>query len=195
MKQLAKKILFSVFDSWFKFRFRRLIEKIDKKKTVYIVDIDNTLSDTWPSLHKYVYRSEDQRYSSLSVFIGMRNYILQKITAGEKVIFISARSYFNYYSTNKWLLSCGITADQLVLVDSALDKLLYLKELLAHDIRVVYIDDLSYDHEYGEMKLYKELIADVRKLPLTYLGVHEIELINSVYGFNHQDLKEDITYH
>ncbi|WP_316791786.1 hypothetical protein [Pedobacter frigoris] len=186
MKQRAKIILFSVFGLYFKRKFRKLIKGVSKCSRIYLVDIDNTLAHTWPSLKDYVYRGENHRYRSLSIFLGMRKFIIEKIRNDEKIIFISARSYFNFRTTRDWLKSNGLPGDQVILVANPDDKLEYISELLYRGINVVYIDDLSHSHEYGSVKLYGELILDVKELPIEYLGIDEIELINSTYEGNNK---------
>lgn len=184
MKRLIRTLVYCSFDCYFKFRFRRFLKNREIGGKVYLVDIDNTLADTWPSLHEYVYRGENHRYRSLSIFLGMREYVLSKLSNREQVIFLSARSYFNYYTTQKWLLSCGILADELILVSNAFEKLFYVNELIDKGVDVVYIDDLSYNHEHGEVRLYDDLIYSLNKLPITYMGLEQITLINSVYEGN-----------
>lgn len=191
MKQFFKIIVFGFFGLYFKYRFRRCTQ-IDRKKKIYLFDIDNTLADTWPSLRDYVYRNENHRYESLSIFRGMRNFIINKIADNEKVIFISARSYLNYLSTLKWLRSNGLPADSVILVERPIDKLDYIRELLSRNIEVVYVDDLSHSHEFGEMKLYDNLIMSLRDLPIAYIGIDEIELINSTYEINNPDTEKGI---
>jgi FMN phosphatase YigB (HAD superfamily) len=182
MKRLIKVIVYRTFDLFFRYRFNRCIRNLNQNDKVYLVDIDNTLADTWPSLQNYVYHSENHRYGSLSIFIGMRNYILDKIKDQHKVVFISARSYLDYFSTHRWLAENGLTSYDVILVNRAEDKLAYIHELLHREIAVVYIDDLSYGHEYGEVRLYDKMILKLNALPVEYLGVKEIELINSAYA-------------
>lgn len=194
MKRLFKVIVYRTFDLFFRYRFNRCIKNLDQRNKVYLVDIDNTLADTWPSLQNYVYRNENHRYGSLSIFIGMRNYILDKIKDQEKVVFISARSYLDYFSTHKWLSDNGLKTYNVILVSRAEDKLAYIQELLHREIAVVYIDDLSYGHEYGEVRLYDKIILKLNALPVEYLGVKEIELINSAYATSNKNVEKDIPY-
>jgi hypothetical protein len=178
MKRLFKHLYFGLFDRVFKSKFNRIIGNLDPLVPVYLVDIDNTLADTWPSLCGEVYDNERDRYRSLSVFLGMRKLIVHKRTMA-KVIFISARGYLNYQVTKRWLESCGLEGCELILVAKAADKMYYLKTLTSRGNPVVYIDDLSYNHEHGDLKLYHEMILELKDLPVTYLGLKEIELINS----------------
>ncbi|RQO70212.1 hypothetical protein DBR43_19475 [Pedobacter sp. KBW06] len=178
MKGLFKMIYYGFFSRLFKLKFHRIKANLKPSVPVYLVDIDNTLADTWPSLQELVYDKEQDRYRSLSVFLGMRKLIVCKRKEA-KVIFISARSFLSYRTTQEWLRSCGLEGCDLILVARAADKMYYIKTLISMGLPVVYIDDLSYNHEYGEMKLYDELIQDISGLPITYLGIKEIELINS----------------
>lgn len=178
MKELFKRIYYGFFGRLFKIKFHRIKASLDPSVPVYLVDIDNTLADTWPSLQELVYDKEQDRYRSLSVFLGMRKLIVCKRNSA-KVIFISARSFLSYRTTQHWLRSCGLDGCDLILVARAEDKMYYLKTLISNGLSVVYIDDLSYNHEHGDMKLYDELIQEINGLSLTYLGIKEIELINS----------------
>ncbi|NQX37798.1 hypothetical protein SAMN05421820_103202 [Pedobacter steynii] len=184
MKGLFKPIYYGFFRRLFKLKFRRIQAGLNPSVPVYIVDIDNTLADTWPSLQELVHPNEQDRYRSLSVFLGMRKFILCKRKSA-KVIFISARSFLSYQSTQEWLRSCGLDGCDLILVARAADKMYFIKTLISSGLKVVCVDDLSYNHEHGEMKLYHELIQELNELPLIYLGIKEIELINSYYGTNH----------
>jgi len=187
MKALIRFWLYGVLDTWFRYRFRRMLDRADDRTKVYLVDIDNTLAHSWPSLQQYVYRNEQHRYASLPIFIGMRNFILDKIRQRHRVVFISARSYQSYFTTCKWLISCGIRASELILVPGANLKLFYINYLISKGIPVVYIDDLSYNHEHGEVKLYDDLIREVSCMSIDYFGIREIDLINSNDEFTHQN--------
>jgi hypothetical protein len=184
MKQLIKSGMMSLIGLLFKVRFRWLIRDTKKNSSIYLIDIDNTLANTWPSLKDYVYKSENYRYRSLPIFIGMRNFINDRVRRNTKVIFISARSYFNYYATARWLFDNGLPGHQLILVPNADSKLDYIIELLYRSINVVYVDDLSHSHELGTVELYEDLILGLKELPIQYLGINEIALINSDYEIN-----------
>ncbi|WP_342328502.1 hypothetical protein [Pedobacter sp. FW305-3-2-15-E-R2A2] len=192
MKGLFKRIYYGFFSRLFKWKFHRIKASLKPLVPVYLVDIDNTLADTWPSLQELVYDKEQDRYRSLSVFLGMRKLIVCKRKVA-KVIFISARGFLSYRTTRQWLRSCGLEGCDLILVAHAADKMYYIKTLISMELPVVYIDDLSYNHEHGDMKLYDELIQEVNGLPLTYLGIKEIEIINSnkkTDEIDHQDTQK-----
>ncbi|AOM75924.1 hypothetical protein [Pedobacter steynii] len=189
MKRLFKALYYWIFACFFQLKFNSIASRLQQRVPVYLVDIDNTLADTWPSLRDRVYLRDRDRYRSLSVFIGMRKLIAEQLKKA-KVIFISARSYRCYKATAEWLQSCGFEGAELILVTKAEDKMYYIKTLVLKGLELVYIDDLSYNHEHGELKLYHELIRELKDLPLTYLGIKEIESINSNYEINHQDTQK-----
>lgn len=184
MKQLIKSGVISLCSLLFKVRFRWLIRNLGEYSSVYLIDIDNTLANTWPSLKEYVYKSENYRYRSLPIFIGMRNFINDRLKENAEVIFISARSFFSYNATSDWLFHNGLSGHQLILVPDPDSKLDYIIELLYRNIRVTYVDDLSHSHELGRVQLYEELILGLKELPIKYLGVDDIALINSDYEYN-----------
>ena len=65
--------------------------KLRKAKKIYFVDIDNTLSDTWPTLKIKNYNSENKRLKSLPIFIGMKRYLSNSIINDKHLlVFLSA---------------------------------------------------------------------------------------------------------
>jgi len=189
MKRLIKTIYYVCGRVVFIVELRRAIRNLRSGQKVYLVDIDNTLADTWPSLKDCIYHCENQRYQTLSIFIGMRNYLLE-IQKLHKVIFISARNYLTYGTTKRWLAECGMEGSELILVPDTMEKIYFLLELIMLKKEVVFIDDLSYNHEHGEVKSYDLMLSLLDQLPLTYIGINEIEIINSANEAHHQDLKE-----
>ena len=152
-----------------------------KARSVYFVDIDNTIGDTWPSfLQKWP--SEANRLTNIRPFEGMKRYLHQ---IGEDkdnvIIYITARNIRYGSLTKKWLKHHGfpLSNSKLVLVASPGQKIRYLK-LPGSQFTVTYIDDLAYGHETGEVKKYASIIEAVKKLPLTYIGSEEINIINAL---------------
>ena len=58
----------------------------------------------------------------------------------------------------------------LFLVPTAEDKLPYLKKALHQTNKITYYDDLSYNHENGQVKFYNSLIDYIKKTPINYIG-------------------------
>ncbi|EDM38337.1 hypothetical protein PBAL39_01942 [Pedobacter sp. BAL39] len=192
MKRLVKNLYYFLGRFFFKARFRKLIRKLGRHTEVYLVDIDNTLAHTWPSLQQRHYSAENKRYRSLPIFIGMRSYLLEKMHQGQPLIFLSARSYLNYRVTCQWLSGNGLPGRNVILVADPQEKLEYITELLCRGLKVVYIDDLSHGHEFGNVNLYEDLILDLKALPVAYLGIKEISLINSDDKIDNQSVKATV---
>ena len=54
-----------------------------------------------------------------------------------------------------------------------------LKLFIKKFSKVIYIDDLTYNQENGEEKLYKDIISTVKKLNLIYLDNNVIKTIQN----------------
>lgn len=169
---IVKKITTTIIKFFVTVFFKISIKLTNKK--IYIFDIDNTLADTWISF-TYRYTSEFERYSSLAVFYKMRNYILSLNNC--RVIFLSARPFKVYKITYHWLKSIGVINNvmSLILVDKPNDKIKLLKNIKK---KVIFFDDMSYNHEYGEIKYYTNEIYELYKLPnIEYIDANRINKI------------------
>ncbi|MBA3899827.1 MAG: hypothetical protein H0X62_06390 [Bacteroidetes bacterium] len=152
---------------------------------IFLFDIDNTLADTWPSL-QVNYSNEIDRYASLAVFMNMRKLILQLKQQGNPVFFISHRPFNYYYSTIKWLKSIGINPSfkDVLLVNSPGQKVQLINKLLKSSKEVIFIDDLSFNHEKGEVEFYKNEIEFLKKISVAYYDAAFIDNFNnSEYRF------------
>jgi FMN phosphatase YigB (HAD superfamily) len=151
-----------------------------KVKRVYVFDIDNTLADTWPSYLKK-HTSEKERLEQLPVFTSMRNFVVKCQQHSEnRVVFLTHRSVLTFGITMNWLrknkMNC--TARDLVIVGSPSDKIDFIYRL-SSKYKVRYIDDLSYNHEIGEIKYYSTIIDQVKKMPIRYYSKAVIDRFNS----------------
>jgi len=147
-----------------------------KHRKIWIVDIDNTIADTWPILQSG-HGSTYKRLKKLKVLKGMRKKIVE---TDATVIFLTARKYHHFFSTRKWLRDNGFPTSffNVILVPRPEHKLSYLNSV-AGFFDVSYFDDMSYNHENNEVKFYTECINAIRKLPITYYDYHYLRLINS----------------
>jgi hypothetical protein len=147
---------------------------------VFVIDIDNTIADTWPTLLiTNRFSSEKNRYASLEPFISIKDFIdndLCKIS--DKKIFLSARDHRNFDVTLSWLKDNGFFDDnsELYLVPNAYSKIPYLKSLILFKFSIVYLDDLSYNHENGEVRFYESIIEFAMKSKyIKYIGYKQIQ--------------------
>ncbi len=158
--------------------FKRKLNFFLKKKII-VCDLDNTLADTFS--YKYQNSSNRKlRFYGLPIFIGVRKYVLQKTSEGFVPIFLSARPESARKFTLKWLKNNGfdISKKQLILVPEAADKIFFIKHLNTMS-KLIYVDDLSYLNELGEICFYQNVIDEVLKMNgLYYLGKSDIDEIN-----------------
>lgn len=145
------------------------------KKELFICDIDNTIADTWPSL---VDPPSDVHYlyQNLPVLIGPGDYVRGKMSEDNNIVFLTARDEVYYDDTKKWLKKNNFWISgkcNLLLVKKAQHKLFHIKYLV-RKYEVIYMDDLSYNHEHGVVLFYDEMIDNIRSLNLTYIDYSAI---------------------
>ncbi len=174
--KLIFKILFKAYQH---FLFKKIVFKNDKP--ILLLDIDNTLAYSWQSLTTD-WRSNSDRIKNLSPINGIIDYLkcLYPIETFEWV-FVTNRSYTLRRVTINWLLLHKLPADNsnVILVQSPMEKISLIVKYVSK--RAVYYDDLSYNHEYGEVKFYSDEIERCSSLKnLQYFGYHEIlKIINN----------------
>jgi hypothetical protein len=173
---IVKKMQFILLNPGY---FKRFIQRLqnDARPVVWLVDIDNTLADTWPTIQQQ-WAGEQQRYRSIPPLKGMIQQVMNR-PADADVIFLTARNYIYHDATIAWLQAQGLDAgkENVILVPKGKDKLPYIRAAVQKK-KVVYYDDLSYNHENGEIKIYHDVIAAVQQLPLQYIGLAQINAIN-----------------
>jgi len=150
-------------------------------RAVTVLDIDNTLADSWPTLTAPV-ASERERLAGLALLPGMRATAHDPaIATGDVVVYLSHRPLWFAPLTLHWLRSAGYDASPLrvILVPSAAAKIGFLRRLADGSRQVDYWDDLSHGTERGTTELYAEVIDAVRSLPVTYHGLDEIAAVVS----------------
>jgi hypothetical protein len=86
------------------------------------------------------------------------------------ILFLSARSSDMYLVTKEWLKDKQLWNNRanLIIVQTPNDKLKYLSELSSEISDVEYYDDLSYNHENGEVLFYSSVIEKVKKMKIHY---------------------------
>lgn len=149
------------------------------KRYLYYIDIDNTLADTFPSLLKK-HASEKERLLHLPPHTNMIRILKNSYSSKRKYVFISARSYKQYFTTVSWLKNQGLHAGlfNTILVKTPELKISLIEKYYVKE-RTVLIDDLSYNHEYGTVKFYQNEINNLQKLKLKYIGYSTILKINA----------------
>jgi hypothetical protein len=140
-----------------------------------VLDVDNTLADTWPSF-LVASTSERARLAAIEALPNIKAVAHDAARdEGAAVLFLSHRNWWHWPVTYRWLRSHGFGVDwrNLVLVAEPADKLAHLARC-ARGRSVTVWDDLSYGHETGEIGFYSDLIAAVGALGVEHRGWDEI---------------------
>lgn len=131
------------------------------KNRLIIFDIDNTVANSWPSLLDK-HQSERDRLISIPAFQKVVEIIDFYVSTGEKVLFLTARDYKSYFVTLQWLSKIGFGKANLVMVSNPSEKIKILKS--ASKKNILLYDDMSYNHENGIVKFYKNEILQISKM-------------------------------
>ena len=71
-------------------------------------------------------------------------------------------------------------AQNLILVPNANDKFYFINKLRENLYCVEFYDDLSYNHENGEIKFYDDLIDKINKLGIKYYDFYFLSNLQNV---------------
>jgi hypothetical protein len=63
--------------------------------------------------------------------------------------------------------------------DSSIINKPITNNLITNNYPITFFDDLSYNHEKGEVLFYKEVLEAVQKMPIKYIGYEELLLMQS----------------
>lgn len=171
MKKLLRNIYYQLCDWVFGLVFWYSTRVAQNK--VCVLDIDNTIADTWRTLHQ-------PSKAPIPVLKGTYTYLQKHIfSQNYTIIYLSHRPYSAFGTTYNWLKNNNFPVQfyNLFLVKTPFDKLKFLKKLSSSH-HVVYFDDLSRNHENGEIIFYDDLITQVKALPLTYYDFFFIQQLN-----------------
>ncbi|HLP51790.1 MAG TPA: hypothetical protein VK154_12970 [Chitinophagales bacterium] len=150
-------------------------------KHLYVFDIDNTIGDTYPTLNQK-YATEKERLLSIPVFPRIKNLLSGLLKSrSRKVIFLTSRSYLTWAVTHQWIKNNGleVSLTDVIIVSSPGQKIEFLSKILPRKRDVTFIDDLSWNHEKGDVKFYSSEIELISGLPLRYVGYNTIKRFNS----------------
>lgn len=152
----------------------------NRKKSIYVFDLDNTLGNTFPTL---INRNpnELERLKNIQPFERMCRLAHSIANSDSRtVLVLTARQYTAQQVTEKWIENAGIgiSPAHVFLVLSPMHKVWLLKVASLFCKRIVFIDDMSYNHENGEVKFYEKAIAALPR-KVKYIGYRQIKKFNA----------------
>ena len=171
--------------TYYKVYFSTILFGLNKSVKIVFIDIDNTIADTWVTLKSNKFTNEKDRHQKLKPFDGMRTFIKNQYRDNNnsyKIIYLTARYFTVIPITKQWLNKNHFfeNPDSLIVVSKPKLKLYFLKLAVKKKYDVIYIDDLSYNHENGETKFYDAIISEINTMNIDYKGYNEIKKINNV---------------
>jgi FMN phosphatase YigB (HAD superfamily) len=178
LPKIVRKFVDNIFDNISFIFFKYKISTLRKFEEVVIFDLDNTLLDTYPLLNLMglsdVFRSVKTQPRMINLF----NEYLDK----EVFLFILSSRKIKFYGiTSQYLKQNVNNKVSFYLVSEPFKKVKFLKYSASCFKSVTLYDDLSYNHENGEVKFYHEIINEVKKLSISYFGYEEILKINNSF--------------
>lgn len=142
---------------------------------VVVLDIDNTLADSWPSFLR-PFDNHRARLANLEVLPNIKQAVHDPAVGdGATIVYLSHRNLWEWPVTYRWLRTHGfvVRADRLLLVPSAAAKVPLVRRM-AEGRTVTMWDDLSFGHETGEVRFYDDVIESLAGVSLTYRGWADI---------------------
>ena len=193
-RNLPRRIFFKIYRTLLRYPAKRYFDRqfltafAGDYTDFWVVDIDNTIADTWPTLlpqNRLQFPSDQARILEIPPLAGMKARF-DSLTPQTRVIFLSARTYWSAWVTKKWLAQQGFSKPDsvLVLVEHPKDKVALLRKVLGErrppQYKITFFDDLSYNHENDAIRFYEPEIAEIHQLPIQYIGYAELLHINNV---------------
>lgn len=154
--------------------FTLIKRKIKYGQRIIIYDIDNTVANTF----QFIIDNGYIDFKKLSIFEPMKKKILSEMENDSNlVLFFSARPLKSYLKTLTWLKGHGILKHitSVYLFKSPMHKVKMIEKMcLNFSSKIIFFDDMSYNHENGEIKYYKEAIKKIQELPIDYVDYSTI---------------------
>ena len=146
------RILISIL---FRYYFIIILKKSNNQ--IFICDIDNTIFNTWIEWKK----SKDYSFvfSNTKPLTNSINFVKKNIKDNNKnLIFLTVRPLNQYLKTLTSIKKIFGNNNKVIILKNVDEKLWYYNYLLKNEKSFLVFDDLSYNHENGEVKYYDKLI-------------------------------------
>lgn len=175
MKAFLVGLFWPVFLLLFRLSFE-VKTRLTRKSLYVIVDLDNTIADTWPCLVNNKKGSLFAMHRNLPLIRPVWEEIQRRSKENDALlVFLSARPWPLYLVTRGWIRhKCDGLHEldyQLVLTRSPEEKLVYLRSLRSRGFNVELYDDMSYGHERGAVCYYDHILVEVKRLEVKHYGL------------------------
>lgn len=181
LKIIARKLVNYIFDNFSFIAFKFKINRLRSSDEVVIFDLDNTLLDTYPLLNSMPLKDVFTKVKTHSEMMKLYNHFSEKNVF---VLILSARKIEFVRITSDYIKQNINLKGSFYLVSEPSKKVRFLKYSAAFFTKVTLFDDLSYNHENGEVKFYHDVIKEVHELSIIYFGYEEILKINGSISIN-----------
>lgn len=175
MKELLKKIILLFSLSSFK-----LALFFTAQKKIVFIDIDNTVSATSGYLISNGKIRNMNDYMKIDRLNGTFKFLEENFKKTHRYIFLSHRRILSFNVTRKWLKKQSLWGNdsKLYLVSNPLHKIYFFKTSISNSKDITIIDDLSFNHENGEILYYNEVINFINKNNIKYYDYSFIKSLN-----------------
>lgn len=145
-------------------------------RDLVVLDVDNTLADTWPSLVGDP-EPHHRRLARLAPLPAIKAVAHDEpLAAGAAVVFLTHRPLWCRGVTRRWLRRHGYDARRrnVVLVARPASKVPLIAQLARDRRRTVVWDDLTWNHEHGEVRRYDDVADAFARLGVVHHGAGDI---------------------
>jgi hypothetical protein len=149
----------------------------NNQKNLFICDIDNTIADTWRFIPTNGMKISNTIYSKLPIFPSFTIILNEKFANTEcKVLFFTVRPISSWLTTLRWLKKNNFPSRlcDIYLFATPGHKIDFLSSISNLGYNITFLDDLSYNHENGDVKFFIEEINRIKNINVTYVNSESI---------------------
>jgi hypothetical protein len=150
-------------------------------RDMVFIDIDNTLAATAQRLKAKGSKLYKEDLAALDPLVGTFEFI-DKSFKDRAYVFLSHRKLSTFFVTYLWLKKHSFwrRGARLYFVSHPNHKVSFFKASLEGSKQIAIIDDLSYNHELGQVRYYADVINFIEKNKIDYFDARFINTLNGI---------------
>jgi len=161
------------------YKFLVYYRRLDKSKTIYIYDIDNTIAKT----HEFSNFNgvlDKNNVGMLDYYRNMTKKVILNYNNNDLVYFFSVRPIKLWPDTLKWLrnIRINVKSNELFFFQSPMHKVNFIKYLCDKGFTITFYDDMSYNHENNKVLFYQNEIDILKKMPIEFFDYNFLKKYN-----------------